>query len=287
MLYYILLIVAALGFALSFYCNRNVERLCEKGIDTTILFMGVSQMEAFTVLFVLIKGQLQFTLFTLICLFFQVILLTSFTFLNFKTLGLVNVAKYSLYTMLGGMLIPFAYGIIFAKEPFSLTKVLCLVFITAALVFDAKGSKTRKKELKFLFAVFTVNGLFGVVSTVHQNSPRPHVDTLEYMCLQSLIISLCCGVFLTVKLIKNKRLKAVKSKKAYVHMLLYGVVYYGAELILLISIKQVDASVQYPIITGGVMVFSTVLGFLTGDTKDKKALISVALSMAGLLCLIC
>ncbi len=288
MIYYILLIFATLCYALSFLMSKKVENSCYESIDTTVLFLLITQVEVLVAMLICLGGQLRFTPFSVICACIQALLLGTYTFLNLKTLGIVDVAKYSLYTMLGGMLVPFIYGIVFANEGLTIPKALCCILVSLALVIDGWGSKTKKKELLYLFAVFIVNGLFGVLSTIHQNSGYERLDTLEYMSVQAIIVCTFTGVFLIVKRIKAGEIKAVrnKQKKAYLYMLFYGVMYYGAELILLISIMHIPASVQFPIITGGTLVFSTLVSLLLGEAKDKKRFISLALSLAGLIILI-
>ncbi len=284
MIYYILLVLATLFYALSFLMSKKVEGSCHENLDTTVLFLFVTQVEVLLVMLVCLGGQLRFTPFSVLCVSMQAILLGTFTFLNLKTLGIVDVAKYSLYTMLGGMLVPFVYGILFANEGLTVPKILCCIFVSLALVVDGWGAKTKKKELFYLFAVFFVNGLFCVLSAIHQNSPYEKLNTLEYMSMQALIVCIVAGVFLLVKRVKTGGLHAVREKQkvAYLYMLIYGIVYYGAELILLVSIIHVPVSVQFPIITGGTLVFSALISLLSGETREKKRLFSLALSLAGL-----
>ena len=54
-----------------------------------------------------------------------------------------------------------------------------------------------------------------------------------------------------------------------------------ANLILLYSLLYVDPSLQYPVITGGTILFSALVGLLFGERPNKKTLLSVALAVAG------
>ena len=87
------------------------------------------------------------------------------------------------------------------------------------------------------------------------------------------------------RLSKNKQ-PIVKNKKAYANMLFYGIVNGSAELILLFAIKHVQPSVQYPIITGGVIIFSTLISMIIGENKNLKNLIPVGITFIGLLFLL-
>ena len=54
---------------------------------------------------------------------------------------------------------------------------------------------------------------------------------------------------------------------------------------LVFSLAHVDASVQYPMVTGGTMIVSTVLSCFSDKKPSKREIISVALSFAGVLAL--
>ncbi len=283
MIYYILLIFATLLFALSFYFNKRVEQNCNNNSDTTALFLLVTWLEIFVVLFLLLKGKLAFTSFSLICAAIHATALAVFTVLNLKVLKIVELSKYSLYTMLGGMLVPTVYGLLFANEGLTLGKALCCILVTAALIYDAGKSSTNVREAKFLLSVFLINGSFGVISAIHQNSTYQHVGSLEYMSLQAILISVFCSIWLIIKRIKNKKINAVKNNKAYFNMLGYGILYGGAELILLVAIQFIPSSVQFPIITGGTIIFSTAISALIGETRNKKSVISLIMALVGLM----
>ena len=63
----------------------------------------------------------------------------------------------------------------------------------------------------------------------------------------------------------------------------YGVITTLANLILLIALLHVDASVQYPIVTGGVIVLSLMWDWILGKKPNRYAVGAAAVSFAGLL----
>lgn len=285
-MYYFLLVLSTLLYALAFYLNQRVERECESGFDTAVLLSTVSWAGTFVLLMIVMRADVQFTPFSLLCALIHSFCMVLFAVLNLKALSKVDLSKYSMFTMLGGMLVPFAAGILFFSEPLSVGKILCCILVMAALYLDSRGGKTDKKAVLYLIAVFFVNGSFGVITTVHQNSGMEVVGSLQYMAMSAIIISLFGAIWLAIRKIKNKDKKIVKTKKAYINMLLYGLVNNGAELILLVAIKHVQATVQYPIVTGGVIIFSTLLSLLLSEKKNYKSLIPVGVAFAGLLCLL-
>lgn len=284
-MYYCLLIFATFLYSLSFYFNRNVERQCENGIDTAILFSTVAWAEILIILLAVMGGNMQFSPFSLACAVVHSAFLIGFSFLNLKALSVADLSKYSMFTMLGGMILPFIFGILLFDEGITLGKALCCIMVSLALYIESYGGKISKKAIFYLLAVFVVNGSFGVISAIHQNSAMRHVDTLQYMSMQAIIISLFGCIWFAVKKFKKKAVKTVKNKKAYVNMLLYGIVNGGAELILLFAIKEVPATVQYTITTGGVIIFSTIISMIIGENRNAKSLIPVGITFVGLLLL--
>ena len=68
-------------------------------------------------------------------------------------------------------------------------------------------------------------------------------------------------------------------------MLGYGILSRVGNLLLLIGLAYLPASAQYPFVTGGVMILSTVICFFTPDKPNKKDIAAVVLSFVGLIVL--
>ena len=58
-----------------------------------------------------------------------------------------------------------------------------------------------------------------------------------------------------------------------------------ANFMLVLTLVHLDASVQSPLVTGGVMIVSTLLCALRGTKPSRKELLSVALAFLGMLAL--
>lgn len=58
-----------------------------------------------------------------------------------------------------------------------------------------------------------------------------------------------------------------------------------ANFLLVIALVHVDASVQYPMVTGGVMIVSTLICFFGKNKPSKKEVASVVVAFMGLLAL--
>jgi multidrug transporter EmrE-like cation transporter len=69
-------------------------------------------------------------------------------------------------------------------------------------------------------------------------------------------------------------------------MLGYGVLNKIGNFLLLIALAHLPASVQYPMVTGGVMICSTVICFFTHQKPGKREIASLVLSFVGILALV-
>ena len=58
-----------------------------------------------------------------------------------------------------------------------------------------------------------------------------------------------------------------------------------ANYLLVIALVHVDASLQYPAVTGGVMIVSTLICFFGNRKPNRKEILSVILAFAGTLAL--
>ncbi|MBR2432837.1 MAG: hypothetical protein IKB23_07970, partial [Clostridia bacterium] len=66
---------------------------------------------------------------------------------------------------------------------------------------------------------------------------------------------------------------------------LNGITNRVANFLLVIALAHVDASVQYPMVTGGVMIVSTLICFFGKNKPSKKEILSVILAFVGMLAL--
>lgn len=297
MVYYLLVASTAVLYSLSFYFNRNVERNSRPCIDTTVIFTTVTWSEIFIVSLVIAKGEISITPFSAIIAALHSFFIVLCAFMSLKAIGVADLGKYSLYMMLGGMLVPFLFGILFWNEELTVGKIICCLVVTCALIVDSmigkeKSNKSGRIAFLYLIAVFLINGSFGVFITIHQTATAyKSVGTLQYMILESAFISAFGIIFMLSKFIRSKAanlpmINPIQSKKTYLYMLGYGLFYGAAELILLFAIAHIDASVQYPMVSGGTIACSTLISMLIGENKNKKSIIPVIISVAGMLCLL-
>ena len=88
------------------------------------------------------------------------------------------------------------------------------------------------------------------------------------------------ALFFMRKGLKMPNLKAVACSAGY------GVFNRIGNYLLLIALAVLPASVQYPFITGGVMIVSAIIRISIGQKPSKKELFSVLLAFLGILMLV-
>lgn len=237
-------------------------------------------------------------------------LLVVYNLLGLKVLEFGNVAAYSMFMMLGGMAFPFVYGVAFLKEQITACKIVGMVLLTFFMILQVTGkSKNEKKSVLyavFCICVFVVNGSVSVVTKSHQINPEA-VDTKSYLFLtHSMTIGLALivfAVYAAIAKIKKSaerktaldetqpvsaensesvtvlgQLKPFFKPKAILLCISLGVVMSAGTLFLLLAARSVPASVQYPVVSGGVIVLSALTSVVV--FKDKLSIREI-IAIAG------
>jgi drug/metabolite transporter (DMT)-like permease len=212
----------------------------------------------------------------------------AFTFCSFMALGKINLSLYSIFSMLGGMVLPFLQGIIFYREPITWEKVVCFILIVVALFVTLERDKSGQKKGGTIYyvGIFTFNGMSGVLATLFEKAPEPWKNGTNAagLSIYSALFSLVLSSF--ILLVFLRKVKAPKLTFASTGICaLSGVTNKIANYLLVIALMFVDASVQYPMITGGVMIVSTIISYIKRTKPSKRELISVAIAFVGLLLL--
>lgn len=271
---YLILILAAFLFAVQFLFNQQYRRLKGEGLDATMTFSLYTSAISFVILFALGGFQLHITWFSLLIavLYAAVCLLSSYA--GLKAFGTANLSVYSIFMMLGGMLLPFAYGILFANEALSFAKALSILLICTAVGCSFEKGAGGKNAYRFYAAIFVLNGLVGVLSKIHLSVPALAVDSYSFMATIQLALLAMCLLYCFI----TRQGIPKQSGKLYLCLSGYAVCNGIGNLFCQIALTFLPASVQYPIITGGVMVFSTLISLVRREPIGGKTYLAAALA---------
>ncbi len=280
-MYYGMVSAAVLLFGFQFWFNRRYGEICGSGLLPTLAFaLGTSLIGA-VVLFGLNGFRFEFTPFSAIVATLSAIDSIAFSLFSLRALARVNLSLYSVFSMLGGMALPFLFGILFFDEAITLGKILCVALIIVALLCTIEGEK--RGGLLDLFAIFLLNGMFGVLSKWFQAGAFAKASETGFSLLCALAAVLIAGAVLPFA---ARRGKLHLTSGAVVSLAACGIFSRVANLLLLIALAYLPASAQYPFVTGGVMICSTLLCYLTPEKPTKRQLLAVSLSFIGILALI-
>lgn len=233
---------------------------------------------------VIINGMMiEYTTFSLIMALASTINGFAFTFCTFKALKTINLSLYSLFSMLGGMLLPFIQGILFFGEEFTVAKFISVGVIALALILTIEKGK-RKNGTIYYIGIFVLNGMSGVISKIFVSAPFEKVSSAGYSILTAICSLVLSLVFFLILTKKDGNVKKITPASITVGAL-SGVTNRIANFLLIIALAHVDASVQYPMVTGGVIIVSTLISLFGERKPSKKEVLSVVVAFLGLLLL--
>ena len=281
-MYYGLITIAVILFGCGFAMQDLYQKLRGNCLRISLESSVIGSLAGLIVLVAVNGVQIGFTPFTLGISALAAVNSICFTFFSFRALSSINLSLYSLFSMLGGMVLPFLQGILFYKEQLTPAKIACLILILAALLLTVSKSD-RKGSSLYYAGVFLLNGMSGVLAKLFTDAPFEKTEAAGYSIWIAICTAVLAGILLLI-LPRSEGYIPLSRKSAGINMF-SGSINQVANYLLVIALVHVDASVQYLMITGGVMIVSTAICFLGEKKPGKKELISVCLAFCGMLVL--
>lgn len=310
-MYYAMLIGASFLFGSQFMVTKAFEKNYGKTVRASLSFSLLYSLFA-GVIFFIIKLISSGTVFNLnsfsLCMAFGLSLVNILSStIGIKTLALGDIAVYSLFLMLGGMIVPFFAGIVFLKESVSVCNLIGVAIMIIALclpVFFGKQNKnageaqtdgdTKKKTSVFFYVLcvflFILNGLSSTLSkfnSVREGAALGAEFTFYTYGIQ-FVISLAAFV-LTTALGKSDKTQNEEKQPGILFRPVaigcgaaFGAVNGTAFLMSSVAAEHVVAVAQYPLITGATILFSSLLAFLFYREKPTALqLVQIVISLAA------
>ncbi len=303
MIHYLYLLTAVLLMALQFSVNKFYQSKNGSGIMTSLLYTTLSGLATGAIFFAVNGFTLQLTPFSFVCAVGIASLCLGYSLLGFRLFSMGNFAVYTMFLMLGGMLLPFLYGLIFLGDagqlsPLSLfCRIAGVVLLIVSMIFpitentDADSGHNKKTQVLFIILcllVFFMNGFVSILSKIHQiEGNYPTVDNNSFVFLTNTINGIFSGFALfLLTLFRREGPKLSPTFKPW--MLIAAVAAYALcngvsyLLQLLAAASTMPASVQYPMMTGGSVVLTALAGYLFfGERQSKRALVGTLLAFAA------
>lgn len=283
---YLMLVSAAILLSLDFAVNKYYQSFAGTGAKAAFLFNSL--LGAFTALiFFAFNGfKLSFTPYSFAMASLMSLAVMCYNVIGFKILRSGSMATYTLFLMSGGMMVPYIFGIFFLDEPFSVLRTVALLFILTGIFVSAPaGKRINTKILLMCISVFFINGLTSIISKLHQTEAvYGAVNSCEFVILGAIFK---CIISAVLFLLMNKKSPSGKTgvPLLYIGTSLASALFGGlAFLLQLIGASNIPATLLYPFITGGTIVFSSVTGILLFKEKvSKRTIFSVTLCFCGTL----
>jgi hypothetical protein len=117
-MYYGMIMGAVLMFGISFFFNERYQKHSGSDLIPTMQFSLISAIAGAGILFAVNRFALAVTPFTVLMALANSLNGLLFTFCSLKALGKINLSLYSLFSMLGGMALPFVGGILSPGQGF-------------------------------------------------------------------------------------------------------------------------------------------------------------------------
>ncbi len=286
-IYYLLLILAAVCFAGQFVFTKLYQKNTTQTLITTFVMLTIASSVG-ALLFLCINGfKLEVSQVSLLYALAFAVVMIPYYIISVKVLSLGSVAIYSMFMMLGGMLVPFLYGIIFLHEDITWGRIVGSVLLTGFIIMqaltqkkdnsdNANGEKKNNKLFYLLcFLMFFINGATGVITKAHQVSAAP-IESSHFTTFSFLFTAAVGIIMLVVLLIaKGKQeffqeVKGAVTVKPLIALIALGLIMVTGSFLSVFSASKLPASVQFPISSGGTIVFSAIAGLIIYKEKLAK-----------------
>ena len=290
-IYYLLLVIASVLFSGQFVFSKCYQKERGEGLFASLVFCGLSALVSIPIFFAINGFRFEFSFFSLGLAFLYTVSLIACTVFSVKALSRANLVIYSLFMMLGGMLLPLFYGLCIG-EKLTVWKTVGIVAVILSMFITLKKSENEPRISKFavvcFISVFICNGLLGIVTAYHQGNPSQAVSAAGFVLLCSIVKCVLSALVLLVLTMKKSKTEkpesAITKKSAWTVLGVcvgYAVVNGLACYFETISAGKIEAVVQFPIITGGCIFFSAVFGLLFGEKVTKKTVLGLIFVFIG------
>lgn len=281
-MYYLLVVISVIMFGGCFALNDAYRKLRTSSVASSMESSFIGSLAGLVVLLIISGFNFQATPFTLLIAFLSALSGIAYTFCSFKALDSVNLSLYSLFSMIGGMALPFFQGIIFYGEKITVAKIVCVAFVCIALGLTVSHDK-NKRGTAYYIGVFVLNGVVGVLSKIFTSAPVEKTNA-EWFSIWIAIFTAAISGTLWLLFFTKKSMPRY-TWQAFGVSSLNGAFNRIANFLLVISLVHLDASAQYPLVTGGVIIVSTLISLFGKNKPSNKEVMSVLMAFAGTLAL--
>lgn len=274
-LYYVMIIAAAVLTTLQYFFSMKYQKHCGISWTASLSFSIFTSAVIAVYILAVNRFHLEWSWFSFRIAFIAGVLSIVYTYSSIRALSRVNLAVYSMFAMLGGMLLPTLFGIVYRKETFTWINLLCVLLIVTALVLSVAGERNVKRGWGYYVLVFVLEGNTGVLAILHQSNPEQCVDSQSYV-VWVFLSALVTGIFLKLS---SKKKVVIPDRKAILYVVAYAVVSSTGLLFSVIAIAHLPASAQYPLLAGGTMLVAFLISVLRKEKFRVQNVVGIVLAL--------
>lgn len=282
---YFLIILAVLLLAFDFVLKKSYQKINGDSVKSGLVYNAFSGVCTAIIFFVVNKFTFNFSWYSFYMAIAISILTVSYTIIGFKILKSGNMAIYTLFLMVGGMSVPYVFGLVCLGEPFSIIYLVGLTIIIVSLVLSGTEiKKTKLSQIALCSVVFLLNGMVSVFSKLHQiEDVHKTISAIEFTALSGVVKAILSGFILTVCGRKENEKSVKMINKKIVLIIAISAVVGGLSYILqLLAASKLPATVLYPFTTGGTVVLTALMGIIFFSEKpDARQWVSMLLCLVG------
>lgn len=281
---YLYLLIAGMLLAANFILQKLYQERAGTGLKAGLIFNTLIGLFTAVIFLFILGFKVNFTPYAFILATLMSLFCLLYTLLGFKIIKHGNVSLYTMFLMSGGMMVPYAWGVIFLDEKLNVFRIIGIAVMLLGVLLPHIGSvRADLKQFLLCIAIFFLNGGCSVVSKLGQTeSVFGTVNADEFVFLTGITRFVLCGVALLFLLGRKAPSNAEHSSSARFILLLtvFSATISGISYLLqLIGAANLPATVVYPMISGGSIVFTTL-----ADVTFFKEKISLKQKLGVLLC---
>lgn len=280
MIHYVIILLAVVCFTAQFAFTKIFEKSIRPTLDISLLMVAVTNLVGALMFWVISGFRVHLSPVSLFWAVALAVIMIPYYCIGVKILSLGSLAVYSMFMMLGGMLVPFFYGVLFLKETISVGQTVGTVLLTVSIVLQSLSQKSavdipketnRTKALFFVLcvAIFFINGMTGVIAKAHETDVRA-VDEISFTAISCTLTAVLALLLLCVIPKRREALRAALTCRPLAVMTLLGAAAYTGSFLHLKAAAFVPASIQFPLVSGGVIVLSALTAAVAFREKVTK-----------------
>lgn len=289
---YLFLLLADLLLAVNFALNKIYQRRAGTAVTAGFTFSAICGFFTAIAFWIYNRFKFAITPFSVLMAVLQSLLCTAYLLIGFRIIKRQGVSLYTLFLMTGGMTVPYVFGLVFLNEAFSVLRLIGLAVIIAGVFLTGFGKeRIDKGSMLLCVAIFFLNGGVSVVSKLHSINTELSVMPEEFVVLSGVVSCIVSTVLRFT--VRDGNTAEEKNVPTRVSALLLTFILIPAlsalaggfsSVLQLTGAQTIDASLLYPFITGGSIVFTTLAGWLVFKEKlSKNTWIGIACAFIGTL----